>query len=75
MFNFNKLRDLVKFNLLLNKKTANIPKSQNAKILKFISKTPNKVNSNSVITSSVSKNPIQLNKEDLTIIIEKILEK
>ena len=59
----------------LTLKTANIPKSQNAKILKFISKTPNKVSSNSVITSLISKNPIQLNKQDLTIIIKKILEK
>ena len=62
-------------NSKLTLKAANIPKSQNAKILKFISKTHNKVNSNSVITSLVSKNPIQLNKEDLTIIIKKILEK
>ena len=62
-------------NSKLTLKAANIPKSQNAKILKFISKTPNKVNPNSVITSLVSKNPIQLNKEDLIIIIRKILEK
>ena len=62
-------------NSKLTLKTANIPKSQNAKILKFISKTPSKINSNSVITSLVSKNPILLNKEDLIIIIRKILEK
>ena len=62
-------------NSKLTLKTANIPKSQNAKILKFISKTPSKINSNSVITSLVSKNPILLNKEDLITIIRKILEK
>ncbi len=61
-------------NSKLTLKTANIPKSQNAKILKFISKTPSKINSNSVITSLVSKNPILLNKEDLITIIRKILE-
>ena len=69
----NLLKILKYYKLTL--KTANIPKSQNAKILKFISKTPNKVSSNSVITSLISKNPIQLNKQDLTIIIKKILEK
>ena len=59
----------------LTLKGANIPKSQNKKILKFISETPNKANPNNIIISKKLNNPIKLNKEDLIIVIKKILEK
>ena len=65
---------ILKYNKLTLKK-ANIPKSQNEKILKFMLKTYNKGNSNNVIISNRSNNPIKLNKEDLIIIIKRILEK
>ena len=64
----------MKYNKLTLKK-ANIPKSQNEKILKFMLKTYNKDNSNNVIISNRSNNPIKLDKEDLIIIIKRILEK
>jgi len=69
-FVINSLLKILK-NSKLNLKAANIPKSQNVKILKFILKNSNKINSNKPMV--VSNNPIQLNKEDLTIIIKKIL--
>ena len=49
--------------------------NQNEKILKFISKTFKKVNSNNIIIPNRSNNPINLNKQDLKIIIKNILEK
>jgi hypothetical protein len=59
----------------LTLKTANIPKSQNEKILKFISETFNKADSNNIMISKKFNNPIKLNREDLIITIRKILEK
>ena len=68
------LLKILKYNKLTLKKT-NIPMNQNEKILKFMSKTFKKVNSNNIIISNRSNNPINLNKQDLKIIIKNILEK
>ena len=74
--------EFVIFNLLkilkhnkLTLKTLNLSKSHNEKILKFILGKLNKTNSNNIVISNRLNNPINLSKEDLIIIIKKILEK
>ena len=73
-FVIHNLIKILKYNKLTLKK-ANIPKNENEKILKFILKTSNKFISNNSIVLSKLNNPIKLNKQDLIIVIKKILEK